>query len=263
VVAIICLAIVWSGFRKRGEQPPPSPASQQSAVTVESTAAIRLEVQPRDAEVLLDNLPKRPVDAGSFAFRGLTAGLHRVRVTKPGYKTWEREVTLEADRETTLTVTLAAVPADTGYATLTVEARPYATFFVDGRKFAENRVTFDGSFRAGRHVVRVENPKFPSGAKTRTVTLRTGQYRKIIFDFEAADFGYIVVPKAKGPCDEWASVFIDGEAKGYTPFISSRLASGKHRVELKTGGCVAVPAFRTVQVAGGDTSVAVFTLQKK
>ena len=261
VVAIVGLAIVWSSIRKHREEPPPPPVSRQPLVTADTTATMRLDVQPRDAEVLLDNLPRRPVVAGTFAFRGLTEGPHRVRVAKPGYRAWEREFPLEAGRETTLAVKLVAVPADTGRATLVVEARPYATFFVDGRKLAENRVTFKGSFRAGRHVIRVENPRFPAGAKTQTVQLKTGQHRKVTFSFEATGFGYIRVPKAKGPC-EWATVLIDGEAKGYTPYFS-RVATGKHRVELKTGNCGPDPAFRLVQVAGGDTSVAVFILKKK
>jgi hypothetical protein len=261
VVAIVGLAIVWGGFRKRREEPPPSPVAQQPVVVADTMATMRLEIQPRDAEVVLDEALRRPLTEGSFVFRGLRAGLHRVLVAKPGFRPWEREFSLAAGRETTLTVTLAGVPADTGYATLTVEAKPYATFFVDGREYAKNLATFNGTFRAGRHVIRVENPKFPSGAKTQTVHLRMGQARKIVFSFETAGFGYIRVPKAKGPC-EWASILVDGEARGTTPNLY-RVEIGKHRIELKTGDCVPDPAFRMVQVAGGDTSVAVFVLKKK
>jgi hypothetical protein len=65
---------------------------------------IRLSVRPEDASVYLDG-----------AFRGsgrelhsveLAAGRHRIEVVRPGFRTYEREVEVEPDRELDVTVEL-------------------------------------------------------------------------------------------------------------------------------------------------------------
>jgi hypothetical protein len=78
---------------ERGDQPPPAPS-----------ATFHLTVEPDDASVYVDG-----------SFRGtarqsrnldLSPGRHRIEVVRPGYRTLERDVEIEAGKPTDLDVTL-------------------------------------------------------------------------------------------------------------------------------------------------------------
>jgi serine/threonine protein kinase len=76
----------------------------------EALSKILLTTAPAAAEVYVDNVPRgRSDEAGRLLVEGLSAGLHGIRVEKPGYNTYKIDLSLEAGVETALQVSLSAL----------------------------------------------------------------------------------------------------------------------------------------------------------
>src|SRR5262249_22198955 len=73
-------------------------------------AGLLLTTMPAAAEVYVDNILRGTSDEtrGKILVEGLTAGLHNVRVSKPGYNLYKLDVWLEAGRQAELQVQLPA-----------------------------------------------------------------------------------------------------------------------------------------------------------
>ena len=72
--------------------------------SVGAVAALRLKVEPGDASVYVDGTFQGT--AHQSRSLDLTPGKHRVEVVRPGYRTFERDVEIEAGKPTDLDVTL-------------------------------------------------------------------------------------------------------------------------------------------------------------
>ncbi len=57
------------------------------------TGILKIQSQPGEAQVYLNDEPKGMTSAGGdFRLSGLTAGTYRLRVSLPGYKSWENSI---------------------------------------------------------------------------------------------------------------------------------------------------------------------------
>ena len=82
---------------KPEETPPPAP----------TTGMLKVQSQPGDAQVYLDDEPKGTTSTGGeLRLSGLASGAYRLRVALAGYKTWENSITVNAGETVTAFVTL-------------------------------------------------------------------------------------------------------------------------------------------------------------
>jgi hypothetical protein len=99
------LAGALAGASGCAKKPPPAPAAPAPAAAApeDTRPRLSLDVDPSDAEVLIDD---QVVGTGaSVSSLPLDPGLHRIVVRKPGYEPWRAEVTLDEGTES-LEVTL-------------------------------------------------------------------------------------------------------------------------------------------------------------
>jgi len=99
-----------------------------------TTGTLRVTSSPGGASVTLDGTPfgTTPVEQS-----GVSPGIHTVQLTKSGYQTETRQVTITAGMTTTLNVVLTPIPSN---------QPPHASFtFSPGSPTVGEAVTFDGS----------------------------------------------------------------------------------------------------------------------
>ena len=158
--------------------PPPQTAPRAAAVQTAETGSLLVRSTPLGARVFVDN---RDYGRTPVTVNALARGAHRVRVTRDGYETDERQVTITpAQRAHSITVRLqaerppqapptpaartpsgAAAPATSGTATtgngpLIVESRPAgAKVFVDGKLVGTTPLTLP-AVPAGDHAVHLD-----------------------------------------------------------------------------------------------------------
>lgn len=82
---------------KAEETTPPAPA----------TGTLKIQSQPGEAQVYIDDEPKGTTSPeGDLRLAGLAPGTHRLRVSRAGYKTWQKTVTVTAGETLAPFVTL-------------------------------------------------------------------------------------------------------------------------------------------------------------
>ena len=162
------------------------PAVRPDAARAAGTdAGLLIHSTPAGASVTIDGVEHGPTP---IAVRGLELGTRRVGVSRPGYQSAERQVTLTAERPSrTLDVDLVAVarvaprvaspPAGATTGSLLVDSRPAgAVVTIDGRPSGSTPVTLT-AVAPGRHTVRIERPGYRT--VTTTVEVKAGARARV------------------------------------------------------------------------------------
>ena len=178
----------------RAPEPPPVATSRRDdAAPVRARGADVARVAQVDAGLLVHSIPAGAtvaidgVEQGvtPVAVRGLALGTRTVVVTRPGYRSAQRQVTLTSDRpsralEVALVQVAPATPAPTAAArdgVLVVDSRPAgATVTIDGRPAGQTPLTVP-SIAAGPHTVRIERTGYRP--VTSTVIVAAGQRARV------------------------------------------------------------------------------------
>jgi len=87
-------------------QPAPPPQLPEPGSRADGYGTLSLRVQPLDAEVRIDGERWDTSDQGVFAVQ-VSAGRHRVEISKPGYQRYETEVTVREGEGTPVNVSLS------------------------------------------------------------------------------------------------------------------------------------------------------------
>jgi eukaryotic-like serine/threonine-protein kinase len=140
---------------------------------------LALDLDPSDARVELDGERVTPIDG----VLRVSAGEHRLRVTREGHHSADRTLDLPGGERSELHLHLdrsrserserraepeaAPAPAPVGSGLLTVDARPWCNVSIDGHAVGQTPVV-NRSLSAGRHSVVCNNPELD---RTRTVSV--------------------------------------------------------------------------------------------
>jgi hypothetical protein len=99
---------------RRGRGGPPPEITVEQDPGPRSFGVLALNVQPADAEILIDGAPWT-IPAGDARLNvQLPAGRHRVEIRKAGFATYTEEVAVQAGRRLALNISLIRVPAGGG-----------------------------------------------------------------------------------------------------------------------------------------------------
>jgi hypothetical protein len=215
--------------------------------------------QPSTALVVLDRIARPQRTPATFG--ELEPGLHVVRVEKPGFVAQEQRVRLGDGEERRLSFKLPpdgappAAPAPTGNGSISVKARPYAAYYLDGELKASNFPGATFNAKAGPHTVRAVHPL---GTKEWNVMVQPRKTVTLEHDFIAASTGSIRVTSG----GVWARVYLDGKDTGKTtPTVLEQLLQGDHQIELRRDGFVVDAGPQVVRVKPTQTTEAKFTLK--
>ena len=92
--------------QRSGARPEPGPAPSAAPPADSSFGSLVVQVQPADAEILIDGDPWQSVGAARLVVQ-LSSGDHRVEVRKNGFETYRLTVRIRRGETTPLNVSLA------------------------------------------------------------------------------------------------------------------------------------------------------------
>ncbi len=134
---------------KAAEQPAPStvaPTNSAASADDTETVDVRIKSEPAGAHVFLDGEPRGPTPV---VLQGLsTAGTHHLKLTRVGYKTFERTIQPSA---TTDTLDFQLEPS--GAVLKVATYPPNATITVDGQERGRSPIDVAGLSRSDSHTV--------------------------------------------------------------------------------------------------------------
>lgn len=194
-----------------------------------SLARLRIETSPLGAEVFVDRK-----EHGSWGQTPITipvrAGVHRVWVSKPGFRPQTLE--LEASAGAVRTLSLSLAPSRGEVRIDGPEGAWVALRTLDGATLEEGASPFTRSVAPGAYVAEVS----ASGFRPDTVVLAVEQdkvtSRRLTLEALPAPTGQVIVA-ANLP---GALVEIDGEPIGFTPTQLPDVPLGLHRVRVSAEG---------------------------
>jgi serine/threonine-protein kinase len=188
------------------------------------TASLELTSEPPGAKVAIDG--KETDQVTPVVLRSLAPGEHRVQLTKPGFKPYAAEVTLEAGKSQPLEKVILTpeglAPEAPKKGFVTVEANVPGKVFVDGVAAGPAPVS-RFAVSPGTHELRFEGAA-PGVARTTRVEVKAGEETKVPWTFGKG--------RLKIDADPWADVWLDGVKIGQTPLGSVEVAEGRHTLRL-------------------------------
>jgi len=150
-----------------------------------------------------------------------------------------------------------AAPGGAASATAVIEvrAKPYASFYVDGRLEAHDLAFARLEVSPGRHRVKIVHPAFEP--REWTTEAAAGSVTRLSHDFLGGSTGSVRVSSA----GIWAEVYIDGVNTGaITPCVVPGLKPGRHSITVERARFTAGTPL-SVTVEPGEVAVARFRLR--
>ncbi len=215
----------------------------QVTVTADGKAEVEVTLRPNfgwikfggdaalnGADVYIDN-----ERAGKLPFvsENLKSGVHRVRIVKNMYKTYEQQVTVQDNETTELSVEM--IP---NFATVTLTTDAESEIWIDGVR--RNIGKWTGPLELGNYTIEVRKESH----RTMSEVLRIDNIGEQTIELKSPTPIYASLEISSTPLR--ATVFIDGEEVGETPLIQNNVLVGNRRVAFRKEGYVS--ADKTVEV---------------
>ena len=186
----VVVLVYWLANR-----PQPAPAPLDAGITVprpppvaKKKAVLLVDSRPPGAAVYLDG--QATWKRTPARLEGLAGGRHRVRLELEGYRSWSRQVDLEEAEKMALEAEMVRRPrrppvrpaVKTG--TLNVNAVPvWAWVYIDGHKQPRPTPLYNIKLKAGRHRIRLENPRLKLSV-TRQVNILPGKKLNLVVEMK-------------------------------------------------------------------------------
>lgn len=219
LTALLCL---WSACQST---PHPGPGD---SVPPGRSGALDLRSTPSGGKVFLDG---NPIDLRTPAILGaLRAGEHRIKVTLPGYRDWEKTVLLASGE--TLRLDARLQPAATG--TLNISSVPFqCRIFIDGRPTPYVTPATLDSLAVGTHTVRLQKDGYEDWSHAVVIIKGRRLQLKASLVPDKTLAGDIMVQSHPSG----AEIFLDGYPTGNrTPATLFNLQAGRHDLTIVREG---------------------------
>jgi hypothetical protein len=182
----------------------------------------------------------------------LEPGQHIIQLRADAYRPFRTTASVTPGDTLRITPTLAPLPA-----TIRLRAVPYGSITIDDMTRLENSdVALTDSLAPGTYRLRAT---YRDLSWTHTVTLAPGEgYRRVVDFTQTISLG-ITTQTTEGERLSNAEVFVDGEARGYTP-LQLTLRVGDHTVTVRKDGYT--PVERSITVDDTLAGPLVFQLSR-
>jgi hypothetical protein len=220
------------------------------------TGTLSVTSIPKGAAIFIDGIPSGQTNT---TIQNVAAGTHNVTLTKEGYQTETKLVSVQSGSEHWVAFTLQPTE-DGGTATgnLSITSIPKgAAIFIDGIASGQTNTTIQ-NVAAGTHNVTLTKEGYQT--ETKLVSVQSGGEHWVAFTLQPTeDAGTATGNLSITSIPKGAAIFIDGIASGQTNTTIQNVVAGTHNVTLTKEGYQTVTKLVSVQ-SGGEHSVA-FTLQ--
>jgi hypothetical protein len=259
------VSVALSGYESWSTSLSGNPADGQTIqvnaylTAIQSYGSISVTSDPSGATAVLDGGSSQTTPC---TFTGVSPGSHTIYVSKSGYTSISKAVTVSGGSTTQVSVTLNKVAPETG--TIYVVSTPQgANAYVDGVYYGITPALASG-LAPGNHQVRISLSGFQewvgtvyvtSGATvTVTQTLRVGTPTPTQSPTQTSGTGSVAV--SSNPSG--AQVFMDNMYQGITPLTIASVQPGTHSFLIKLAGYADWQASEPVQ--SGQTAQIAATL---
>ncbi|MGA2507302.1 MAG: PEGA domain-containing protein [Chitinispirillaceae bacterium] len=196
--------------------------TQNITVTLKSSAFISVKAQPRSAAVIINGTP---AGTGEVNRMEVPAGDVALSIEAPGYDSYKETVSLKAGELHEVDKTLTAA-----FGTLTVTTvPPGAALTINGQPSGSTTPYRNDKTAPGNYKLRLELPGYEPIEES--VVLKSGETRAFEKKMVSMYGTLSVVTTPSG-----ATLFINGQSSGTTPFRSDKLATGSYRLRLEMAG---------------------------
>jgi hypothetical protein len=220
------------------------------------TGTLFVTSSPRGAEIYIDGIASGQTNA---YVRNIAAGTRNVTVTKPGYQTETKLVSVQTGGRYSVSFTLQpGEGAGTGTGTLLVTSIPQgAVIYIDGIASGQTNTSVP-NIAAGTRNVTVTKPGYQTA--TELVSVQAGESKSVSFTLqpgegEGTGTGTLLVTSSP----RGAVIYIDGIASGQTNAYVRNVAAGTRNVTLVKPGYQT--ATELVSVQEGERTTVSLTLQ--
>ena len=196
--------------------------TQNITLTLKSSAFISVKAQPRCAAVIINGTP---AGTGEVNLMEVPAGDVALSIEAPGYDSYKETVSLKAGELHEVDKTLTAA-----FGTLTVTTvPPGAALTINGQPSGSTTPYRNDKTAPGNYKLRLELPGYEPIEES--VVLKSGETRAFEKKMVSMYGTLSVVTTPSG-----ATLFINGQSSGTTPFRSDKLATGSYRLRLEMAG---------------------------
>jgi hypothetical protein len=196
--------------------------TQNITVTLKSSAFISVKAQPRSAAIVVNGTP---AGTGEVNRMEVPAGDVTLSIEAPGYDSYKETVSLKAGELHEVDKTLTAA-----FGTLTVTTvPPGATLAINGQPSGSTTPYRNDKTAPGNYKLRLELSGYEPIEES--VVLKSGETRTVEKKMVSM---YGTLSVATTPSG--ATLFINGQPSGTTPFRSDKLATGSYRLRLEMAG---------------------------
>lgn len=229
-------------YREYLEHPATRARENDREATLRAIAELEASVAEVIIEASLDGAEVR-VDGrvvGETPLETLIGqGLHTVEVGSAGFSVWRQEIQLEPGDERRLSAVLELLPGRLEVASNPTEA----AVEIDGEP--AGRTPWSGELSGGRHLLTISVPNYR--VEERAVTVTPGATSSLNVSLTPTGGVLAVATDAQA-----ASLRIDGEARGESPFAPLDLRPGRYELLVYAGG--RAPWQGAVEVLDGRTT---------
>lgn len=153
----------------------------------------------------------------------LKSGIHKLTISKELYNPYSESFAVTDSSFVSLTPTF-----EPNFANVTISTDGDAQIFDNGNLLGKGK--WQGRLEAGSHIIEVK--KISHRTISKKVSFVNGEKRNISIESPTPIYGSIEITSTPSE----AEVYVDGMKMGKTPFISSRLLVGEHKIELRKKG---------------------------
>ena len=230
------------------------------------TGTLSVTSIPRGAAVFIDGIASGQTNT---LVQNVAAGTHNVTLTKPGYKTEMKLVSVQGGGANSVSFMLQrgedrGTGTGTGTGTLSITSNPRgAAIFIDGIASGQTNALVQ-NIAAGTYNVTLTKPGYET--ETKLVSIQGGARNSVSFTLQPGEDGGTGSGTGTGTdtlsitsYPRGAAIFIDGIAYGQTNTLVQNITGGTHNVTLSKPGYQTETKLVSVQ-SGGANSVSFMLL---
>ena len=234
--------------------------TKQVVVTADAVASLNPPLLDLTGSFTLYSSPKATwfldgAEMGQTPVTGkkLEVGSHFVRLKAAGYKEWTKNFVIKENSPVKNDVTLVEL----GKGTLTVNAVPWATIYLDGVERGKTPKVLKNVYE-GTHELKLINPGFKEHVET--IKLAAGEKKKVspVLSAKTSGGAATLPGKVSGKTGKLkvrsaitGDVLLDGKIVGKTP-LEIDVTTGKHRLLVKRKGKKDYD--QLIEIGAGQTS---------
>jgi len=226
-----------------------------NATLEQHTGKLSINSNQKDIQIFIDN-NQRYYSSLPFVIDKLPIGTYKLKIVKPGFSEYFKEVVISADQITTIDASLIRLIGN-----LSILVKPWGTVFINGeKKVSSTDRKFSAELPQETYTIKIEHPTLGNWQKQ--VEIKAGDETNITVNFNQ-NFELNVNSIDENGNSVSGQIWVDGKNTGkQTPGVIS-LNTGIHDLYIEAQGYTTIAGNKKILVDENLNAPVIFTLRKK